>query len=93
MRKVLSDKKTIITVLSIILVLTIMSSTTYAIFFRVNTFENTESYTAGVLDIEVVEGSALSLANTLPITDSEGASLTPYTFTVKNVGNLTYTFD
>ena len=93
MRKVLSDKKTIITVLSIILVLTIMSSTTYAIFFRVNTFENTESYTAGVLDIEVVEGSTLSLANTLPITDSEGASLTPYTFTVKNVGNLTYTFD
>ena len=93
MRKVLSDKKTIITVLSIILVLTIMSSTTYAIFFRVNTFENTESYTAGVLDIEVEEGSTLSLANTLPITDSEGASLTPYTFTVKNVGNLTYTFD
>ena len=93
MRKVLSDKKTIITVLSIILVLTIMSSTTYAIFFRVNTFENTESYTAGVLDIQVEEGSALSLANTLPITDSEGASLTPYTFTVKNVGNLTYTFD
>ena len=93
MRKVLSDKKTIITVLSIILVLTIMSSTTYAIFFRVNTFENTESYTAGVLDIQVEEGSTLSLANTLPITDSEGASLTPYTFTVKNVGNLTYTFD
>ena len=93
MRKVLSDKKTIITVLSIILVLTIMSSTTYAIFFRVNTFENTESYTAGVLDIEVEEGSTLSLTNTLPITDSEGASLTPYTFTVKNVGNLTYTFD
>ena len=93
MRKVLSDKKTIITVLSIILVLTIMSSTTYAIFFRVNTFENTESYTAGVLDIQVEEGSTLSLTNTLPITDSEGASLTPYTFTVKNVGNLTYTFD
>ena len=70
-----------------------MSSTTYAIFFRVNTFENTESYTAGVLDIQVEEGSTLSLTNTLPITDSEGASLTPYTFTVKNVGNLTYTFD
>ena len=93
MKKILSDKKIIITILSIILVLVVMSSTTYALFFKVHTMENTESYTAGILDIKVEEGSKLELVNSLPITDEEGATLTPYTFTITNVGNLTYTFD
>ena len=93
MKKILSDKKIIIMILSIILVLVVMSSTTYALFFKVHTMDNTESYTAGILDIKVEEGSKLELVNSLPITDEEGANLTPYTFTITNVGNLTYTFD
>lgn len=93
MKKILTDKRVLMTVLSIILVLVVMSSTTYALFFKVHTMENTESYTAGILEITVEEGTALTLNNSLPITDEEGASLTPYTFKVTNTGNLAYTFD
>ena len=57
MKKILSDKKIIIMILSIILVLVVMSSTTYALFFKVHMMDNTESYTAGILDIKVEEGS------------------------------------
>ena len=93
MKKIINNKKILMTVLSIILVLVVMPSTTYALFFKVHTMDNTESYTAGILDIKVEEGSKLELVNSLPITDEEGATLTPYTFTITNVGNLTYTFD
>ena len=91
--KLLKDKRVVMTVLSIILVLVVMSSTTYALFFKVHTMENVESYTSGILEITVEEGTALTLNNTLPMEDSEGASLTPYTFKVTNTGNLAYTFD
>ena len=93
MKKILSNKKILMTVLSIILVLVVMTSTTYSLFFKVHTMNNTESYTAGILDIKVEEGSKLELINSLPITNEEGATLTPYTFTITNVGNLSYTFD
>ena len=91
--KLLKDKKVVMTVLSIILVLVVMSSTTYALFFKVHTMDNTESYTSGILEITVEEGTALTLNNTLPMTDEEGGALTPYTFKVTNTGNLAYTFD
>ena len=91
--KLLKDKRVVMTVLSIILVLVVMSSTTYALFFKVHTMDNTESYTTGVLEITVEEGTALTLNNTLPMTDEEGSALTPYTFKVTNTGNLAYTFD
>ena len=91
--KLIKDKKIVMIILSIILVIIVMSSTTYALFFKTHTLDNTESYTAGILDITVEEGSKLSLTNTLPMTDEEGANTTPYTFTITNNGNISYTFD
>ena len=91
-------KKVIILVISIIVVLLILSTTTYALFFRKDKLENTESYTAGILDIVIENdeeglGETLNLANSLPITDEEGKSSTPYRFKITNKGNLAYTFD
>lgn len=91
--KIIKDKKILMIILSIILVIIVMSSTTYALFFKTHTLDNTESYTAGILDITVEEGSKLSLTNTLPMTDEEGSKTTPYTFTITNNGNISYTFD
>ena len=45
--------KVIILVVSIVLVLIILSTTTYALFFRKDKLENSESYTAGILDIVI----------------------------------------
>ena len=91
-------KKVIILVISIIVVLIILSTTTYALFFRKDKLENTESYTVGILDIVIENdeeglGETLNLANSLPITDSEGKKSTPYKFKITNKGNLSYTFD
>ena len=91
-------KKVIILVISIIVVLIILSTTTYALFFRKDKLENTESYTAGILDIVIENdeeglGETLNLTNSLPITDEEGKKSTPYKFKITNKGNLSYTFD
>ena len=92
------NRKVIILVISIIVVLVILSTTTYALFFRKDKLENTESYTAGILDIVIENdeeglGETLNLANSLPITDSEGKKSNPYKFKITNKGNLSYTFD
>ena len=91
-------KKVIILVISIIVVLIILSTTTYALFFRKDKLENTESYTAGILDIVIENdeeglGETLNLTNSLPITDEEGKKSNPYKFKITNKGNLSYTFD
>ena len=92
------NRKVIILVISIIVVLIILSTTTYALFFRKDKLENTESYTAGILDIVIENdeeglGETLNLANSLPITDEEGKKSNPYKFKITNKGNLSYTFD
>ena len=92
------NRKVIILVISIIVVLIILSTTTYALFFRKDKLDSTESYTAGILDIVIENdeeglGEALNLANSLPITDSEGKKSNPYKFKITNKGNLSYTFD
>ena len=92
------NRKVIILVISIIVVLIILSTTTYALFFRKDKLENTESYTAGILDIVIENdeeglGETLNLTNSLPITDEEGKKSTPYKFKITNKGNLSYTFD
>ena len=90
--------KVVILVISIVLVLIILSTTTYALFFRKDKLENTESYTSGILDIVIENdeeglGDTLNLANSLPITDEEGKKSTPYRFKITNKGNISYTFD
>ena len=92
------NRKVIILVISIIVVLIILSTTTYALFFRKDKLENTESYTAGILDIVIENdeeglGETLNLTNSLPVTDEEGKKSTPYKFKITNKGNLSYTFD
>ena len=92
------NRKVIILVISIIVVLIILSTTTYALFFRKDKLENTESYTAGILDIVIENdeeglGETLNLTNSLPITDEEGKKSNPYKFKITNKGNLSYTFD
>src|SRR5699024_2168094 len=52
----------------------------------------------GILDIVIENdeeglGDTLNLANSLPITDEEGKSSTPYRFKITNKGNISYTFD
>ena len=86
-------KKVTLLIISIIFVLIILAGTTYSVLFKVDTTDE-QSYTTGILDITSnAINNSVTLANGLPISDTEGKTSTPYTFKISNVGNLKYKFD
>ena len=86
--------KIILTLLFVILIISTITSVTYSLFSSDVYSSNPEVYSTGNLLVEALSKSdKISLTNTLPMTDEEGLSSTPYIFTIKNVGNLDYEFD
>ena len=91
-------RKIIVLTLTIIAVCTLLTSTTYSLFYSKRKLANTESYKTGNLNIIVENneaglGNSLSLINVLPMSDANGANSTPYRFKISNVGNLDCTLD
>ena len=86
-------KKTIIILsISILTVLIIFIGSSYALFSKTQSALNKNEYQTGVLQIEYNSDSTLTI-NPIPLTDTEGASSTPYTFTITNTGTLDYQYD
>ena len=86
-------KKTIIILsISILTVLIIFIGSSYALFSKTQSALNKNEYQTGVLQIEYSSDSTLTI-NPIPLTDTEGASSTPYTFTITNTGTLDYQYD
>ena len=94
---IVKNKKKIIVGVIILLILLIGQSlvnSTYSLFYHEDTAANTDAYSTGLLSIIASsKGENISLGNALPMSDSEGEATTPYTFTIKNIGNLDYKFD
>ena len=91
-----NKKKIIISIviLAIALIDFSLVNSTYSLFYHEETASNTESYSTGLLSIVASsKGETISLNNTLPISDTDGINTTPYTFTIKNIGNLDYKFN
>ena len=87
------DKKIIGLLLSIIIVIIVITSSTYSLLSKEDVTEE-QSYTTGILEItSTAVNDSVTLSNALPMEDSAGLALTPYTFKIENVGNLDYTFD
>lgn len=79
---------------AVCLIVLALSSATYALFYNETISSNTDSYSTGLLSITASSKSdIISLDNVLPMSDSDGSNTTPYTFTIKNVGNLNYKFN
>ncbi len=93
----IKNKKKIIIgiiVLAISLVGISLINSTYSLFYHEDTAANTDAYSTGLLSIIASsKGENISLSNALPMSDSEGEVTTPYTFTIKNIGNLDYKFN
>ena len=88
----------VITIISgIVLTIILVLGSSYALFYSESNFTNEETYTTGILDIELVDeegyNTSLTLSNSLPMTDEEGKQTTPFKLKLRNVGNLSYTFD
>ena len=91
-----NKKKIIISIviLAVALIGFSLVNSTYSLFYHEETASNTESYSTGLLSIVASsKGETISLNNTLPISDTDGINTTPYTFTIKNIGNLDYKFN
>ena len=93
----IKNKKKIIIgiiVLAISLIGISLINSTYSLFYHEDTAANTDAYSTGLLSIIASsKGENISLSNALPMPDSEGEVTTPYTFTIKNIGNLDYKFN
>ena len=93
----IKNKKKIIIgviVLAISLIGISLINSTYSLFYHEDTASNTDAYSTGLLSIIASsKGENISLSNALPMSDSEGEATTPYTFTIKNIGNLDYEFN
>ena len=94
---IVKNKKKIIVGVIILLILLIgqsLANSTYSLFYHEDTAANTDAYSTGLLSIIASsKGENISLSNALPMPNSEGEVTTPYTFTIKNIGNLYYKFD
>lgn len=93
----MKNKKTtrlVLIIASIVLTLIAVISTTQAYFSDDVYANNPTEYQTGILSIEAVSKSNnISLENTLPMSDTDGLTTTPYVFTIKNNGNVDYKFD
>ena len=93
----MKNKKNIkiaVIILSIVLVVIAISTATYSLFYSESTAANPESYSTGLLYITATSKSDnISLTDALPMTDEDGINSTPYTFSIKNIGNLDYKFN
>ncbi len=88
------NKKIVILIATIILIIAVVVGTTYALFFKVDKSEKDSSYKTGLLKIEKTSDSGdISLTNTFPMKDDAGKQSQVYTYSITNNGNLTYTFD
>lgn len=70
--------------LGIGIVILCMVGISYAVWTQTFTQEEKNTLTTSCFHVSFLDDSPVSLLNTYPILDSEGKSLTPYTFTLKN---------
>ena len=85
---------TIISIVLVIIAVAVSLSSTNALYVNKNISNRKNNYNTGILSITAISKSDnISLDNSLPMTDEQGITQEPYTFTIKNNGNVDYQFD
>ena len=85
-------KKVVLLIVSILTVLTVLLNTTYSLLFKTDDTK-TQVAETGVLEIQSDTNGSVTLTNSFPVSDSVGATLTPYTFKINNKANVAFNFD
>lgn len=92
MREFVNAKKTYIVALAVLFVFVSLSETTYSLFLKSDVTDEF-NYNTGLLDLEFVNNEIVTLDETFPMIDSDGAKLKPYILTLKNTGTIPYLYD
>ena len=92
--KKLIKKQVMLILATVVLVGTLAVTTSFAVFEETKSNATDQKMTIGNLDVTYTGGSAISITDINPMTDSTALSKTNniYTFTIKNTGNVPYNF-
>ena len=90
----LIKKQVMLILATVVLVGTLAVTTSFAVFEETKSNATDQKMTIGDLDVTYTGGSAISITDINPMTDSTALSKTNniYTFTIKNTGNVPYNF-
>ena len=90
----LIKKQVMLILATIVLVGTLAVTTSFAVFEETKSNATDQKMTIGDLDVTYTGGSAISITDINPMTDSTALSKTNniYTFTIKNTGTVPYNF-
>ena len=84
MKEKLKNKKIVYTIIGIISVLLVAAAITYAYWLVTKTQQGENVISSGCLDIALSGKNDITLPNSFPLSDEDGAKLTPYEFTITN---------
>lgn len=93
MKKLITKNKITILIISIIILITVVISSSYALYYNSYKAEETNTYETGSLKVSYENGNVLILSNNVPLSDPEGVATDPYIVTIVNKGNLAYKFN
>ena len=90
----LIKKQVMLILATVVLVGTLAVTTSFAVFEETKSNATDQKMTIGDLDVTYTGGSAISITDINPMTDSTALSKTDniYTFTIENIGTVPYNF-
>ncbi len=81
------NKRIVILVILILISIVTLIGSSYALLTK--SFKGDKlSMQVGTLKVDFTEGNSINLNNTIPMSDTDGLSTTPYTFTITNSGTI-----
>ena len=79
-----NNKKIYLTIIGILLLICLTVAISYAVWRIFLVQNNLNKIATSCFKVSLTDQDAINLVDTIPITDSDGAALTPYTFTITN---------
>ncbi len=91
----MAKRQLIVTLLSILAVTIISLGSAFAVFTSISKSEEYNVIKVGTLNIDFGEDSTntINLTGQYPMSDEDGLKLTPYTFSIKNTGDLEASYE
>lgn len=82
----MKDKRIIVLIVLILISIIALIGSSYALLTK--SFKSEKlSMQVGTLKVDFTEGNAITMDNSMPMTDENGMNTTPYTFTITNSGH------
>ncbi len=79
-----NNKKMYLAIIGVLLLICLTVAVSYAVWRIFLVQNNSSKLATSCFKVSLTDQDAINLVDTIPITDSDGAALTPYTFTITN---------